>query len=157
MPVLGPQPSPLAHGEVAIFHPVAHLLGCACASVGTDIGFAAHFAAPLDVLVGAESVRVFCLPSLVVDRLAVWSYAVKPVIGRDEASTRPTHYRCLNLFQCFNDIGAEAVLVAERIAWVEDAAIDLIVEVLDELPENHRVVGDGLRSFCYANLVLPHS
>ena len=66
---------------VAIFHPVAHLLHCACPGVGADERLATDFPAPFDKLVCTEGVRVLDLPGLVPNALPVGSNGVFPVVG----------------------------------------------------------------------------
>ena len=130
----------LADRLVAVLDPVAHLLHRARAGVGADVRLAAELAAPLHVLVGAEGVGLLDEPRLVIGRLAVRSDAVLPMVGRDEAPARPADDRHLDLLQHFEDVGAEAVLVRELRLRVVDAAVDLVVEMLEERAEDHRIV-----------------
>ena len=136
--------SPLADIEVAVLHPVAHLLLVAGAGVRADVRLATDLAAPLHVFVRAERVGVLDLPRLVPHRLALGPDAVLPVVGRDEAAARPAHDRHLDLAQGLDHVLAETVLVGERMPRPEEPAVHLPVVVLDELAEDHRAVLDRL-------------
>ena len=130
----------LPNVEVAVFHPIAHSLDAACPRIGDDVRLASYLAAPFHELIRAECVGFLHTPCLVKHRLAVRPHAFAPVVGRSEASSWPTHQWNLQFLHGLYHIGSKAVLVREWVARAEDASVNLIVEMLDELPKQHAVV-----------------
>ena len=61
---------------------------------------------------------------------------VDPVVVADEVAARPAQQRHLQAARAVQDVGAEAVLVAQRRARLEDPAVDAPPEVLDEPAED---------------------
>ena len=135
------QPCPAAgRRQVTVFDPVAHLLGRAGAGVGADVRFRANLATPGDKLVRAERVGVFDAPGLVIARLALVADAMQPVVGADKAAPRPAHDGHAQFAQSGDHVGAETIRISQRGARVEDAAVDLAVEMLEKLAKEHAVV-----------------
>ena len=128
--------------EVAVLHPVAHLLGRAGAGIDADVRLGADPAAPLDELAGAEGVGVLDPPGFVVGGSSRRADAVLPVVAGGEASAGPAHDGDAQFAQRLDDIEAKAPGVGELGAGLEDAAVHLAVEMLQELAEQHAVVGD---------------
>jgi uncharacterized protein (DUF1778 family) len=62
------------------------------------------------------------------------------MIAADETSARPAHHREFQFLHRSDHVLAEAVLVRQRRARLEQAAVDLIVEMLDKATEEHRAV-----------------
>ena len=133
-----PLASELAHIQVAVFHPVAHLFHRAGSGVGADERLASYLPAPFDELVGAESVGILHLPGFVEDGLPVGTDPVVPMVGGHETSTGPSDDRNLEFLHGLDDIGTETVLVGKRIPGTEYAPVNLPVEMLDKLSEQHR-------------------
>ena len=138
MPVCPAQRRPLADIEIAVFHPIGHLFRCAGAGVGADEGLGADFTAEGNELIGAESIGFLDGPGFVEIRHALPD-ALLPGISRDEAAAGPADDRRLDLAQRLDDIAAKAVFVRQVAARVINAAVDLPVEVLEEMPEDFEV------------------
>ena len=145
---------PFADAQVAVSHPIAHLFRRACSGISTDVRFAPHLTAPLYVFIRTESVGVFHLPRLVVDGLAILPHSVHPVVSGHEAPTWPTHDRDFDLLERINNICTETILVSKLRLRIVDTAINLIVEMLDEVAENHFVVLNLCSIRLHTHLVL---
>ena len=140
VPVGDAQPGPAAHGRlVAVFHPVGHLLRRAGARVGAQVRRRAELPAQQHELVCAERVALLDAPGLVKRGHSVPADAVLPVIGGDEAAAGPAHHRDAQTPERGDHVAPEAVRVAERVAGVVEAAVDLAAKVLDELPVDHGI------------------
>ena len=125
--------------KVAVLDPIAHLLLRAGAGIGADVGLAADGAAELHVLVRAEGIGILDAPHLVEHRLALGADAVEPVVRRDEAASRPAQDGHVEPAHRLDHVFAQPVAVRQRRSGIEDPAIDLAVEMLQELAVQHAV------------------
>ncbi len=65
---------------------------------------------------------------------------MQPVVSADKAAPGPAHDRHAQFAQSGDHVGAETVGISQRGARVEDAAVDLAVEMLEKLAKEHAVV-----------------
>ncbi len=124
--------------QVAVLDPVAHPLRRARARVGADVGLAADFPAERHELVRPEGVWLLHAPCFVKHGRPARAHALFPVIGGDEAAARPADDGRADLPQGLQHVRPEPVRVREGGAGVIDAAVDLAVKMLQEMPVQQR-------------------
>jgi hypothetical protein len=66
--------------------------------------------------------------------------SIHPVILVRKTAARPAHHRHARFAQSGDYVDAETISISQRGARVEDATVDLAVEMLEKLAKEHAVV-----------------
>jgi len=123
--------------EVEVFYPFGHFFYSTATYVCRDVGFSVQEFAEVHEFVGTERV-VFgnAAPVGVHHFRAIGSFTdtVTPVVFICKAATRPAEVRDVDLFECINDIEADAVFFRYVQGGVyPETTVNAVAEVLGEV------------------------
>ncbi len=143
---------------IAVLDKIGGVLRTARAEVDNEHGLDASEAAPVDELVGAESVGFDRAPGVVEAPrpLPDRPDAVFPSIGRDEVSAGILNDRRTKLLDEIEHVAAEPPLVGAGVARLVDAAVDAAPQMLDKGAKQARVRAADGEASVEVDVCLPH-
>ena len=126
---------------VRVLHPVPRIVNRAESKVDADVRLGANQRRIAKELVGAEAIGLDVVPRQLEPggTLIARTDAILPVVAGAEIAARPPENRDLEIADRLQDVLAKSVLVGERAALLEDAAVDHAAEMLGEVAEQQRI------------------
>src|SRR5882672_4635712 len=119
---------------VAVFDEAARSIRSACAKIHGQHGFDPRQPAPVDELVGAESIRLGGQPRQIQAARAILdgADAVLPVVTGDEVAARVTHDGRRKLAHEREHVVPESMSICTGVTRLENAAVYAAPQMLDD-------------------------